>query len=178
MIDQHKRGRYFTTLNYMYVFLIYSLIHVSKHVALRPQKRDGLLGTGKVGVREKEWVVRPRAPTRKDRGSRGPPPEQQCWGSGDLAIAQQLAYNATAVSIGVRNSHKVTTSLLLISSGPANESLTSSWESNSPPSSWSRLDSTLIQDKHRCIYLHIFHKISSSRGLICWGNEHRTQIHN
>ena len=32
---------------------------VSKHVALRPRKRDGLLGTGKEGV------VRPRAPTLK-----------------------------------------------------------------------------------------------------------------
>ena len=32
------------------------------------------------------------------------------------------------------------TSLLLISPGPANESLTSSSESSSPPSSWSRLD--------------------------------------
>ena len=31
------------------------------------------------------------------------------------------------------------TSLLLISPGPANESLTSLWESSSPPSSWSHL---------------------------------------
>jgi len=32
-------------------------------------------------------------------------------------------------------------SLLFITPGPANENLTSSWESSSPPSSWSRLDS-------------------------------------
>ena len=32
------------------------------------------------------------------------------------------------------------TSLLLISPGPAYDSLTSSWESSSPPFSWSRLD--------------------------------------
>ena len=38
-----------------------------------------------------------------------------------------------------------TTSHLLISPGPVNECLTSSWEDSSPPSSWSRLDS--VEDK-------------------------------
>ena len=80
----------------------------SKHVALRPQKRDGLLRTGNeaggggggggrcVCVCVCVWGgARPRAPTRKDRGDRGPPPEQQlCSGGGDLAIAKQLVYSA------------------------------------------------------------------------------------
>ena len=33
------------------------------------------------------------------------------------------------------------TTLILISPGPANDNLTSSWQSSSPPSSWSHLDS-------------------------------------
>ena len=123
----------------MYVLLIYSIIHVNKHVALRPQKRDGLLGTGNVGVWEKEWLARPRAPTRKDRGGGGPPPEQLCWGSGDLAIAQQLAYYATAVSTGVRSSHKDN-----VRSTAAEEQVKQK-KSNflspaPPPCSWSLLD--------------------------------------
>ena len=49
-----------------------------KHVALRSRKRDGLLGTGKREEESgKERVARPSAPIPKDRGGRGPPPEQQ-----------------------------------------------------------------------------------------------------
>ena len=56
---------------------------VSKHVALRPQNRDGLLGTGRRGggggVKgggggRSEWLVRALRPS-KDRGGRGPSPE-------------------------------------------------------------------------------------------------------
>ena len=40
----------------------------------------------------------------KNRGGRGPSPEQQlCYGSGDFAIAQQLVYYAVAVSTAVRS---------------------------------------------------------------------------
>ena len=46
----------------MYVLLIYSIIHVNKHVALRPQKRDGLLGTGNVGV----WLDRALRPGKTE----------------------------------------------------------------------------------------------------------------
>ena len=48
------------------------------HVALRPRRRDGILGTGT----EYEWegddrvMARPRKPPEKDRRDRGPPPEQ------------------------------------------------------------------------------------------------------
>ena len=56
---------------------------VSKHVALRPQKRDGLLGTGKWGMGggggvKSEWLVCANRPS-KDRGGRGSPPEQQLY---------------------------------------------------------------------------------------------------
>ena len=48
------------------------------HIALRPQKRDGLLGTGTGGGGEGDERVkaRPRIPPEKDRRDRGPPPEQ------------------------------------------------------------------------------------------------------
>ena len=42
-------------------------------VALRPQKRDGLLGTGTEWEGDERVKVRPRKPPEKDRG---PPPEQ------------------------------------------------------------------------------------------------------
>ena len=44
--------------------------------ALRPQKRDGLLGTGTEGERDERVTARPRIPPEKDRRDRGPPPEQ------------------------------------------------------------------------------------------------------
>ena len=50
------------------------------HVALRPQKRGGLLGTGTGGggggVEDEREKVRPRIPPEKGRRDRGPPPEQ------------------------------------------------------------------------------------------------------
>ena len=49
---------------------------VSKHVALRPQKRDGLLGTGTRGEGDERVKARTRIQPKKDRRDRGPPPEQ------------------------------------------------------------------------------------------------------
>ena len=46
------------------------------HLALRPQKRGGLLGTGTGGEEGERVKARPRIPPEKDRRDRGPPPEQ------------------------------------------------------------------------------------------------------
>ena len=63
----------------LFLFLFFFFFLVSKHVALRPQKRGGLLGTGTGGGvgagKTSEWLVRAIRPS-KDRGGRGPPPEQ------------------------------------------------------------------------------------------------------
>ena len=45
-------------------------------VALRPQKQDGLLGTGTGWEGYERVKARPRIPPEKDRRDRGPPPEQ------------------------------------------------------------------------------------------------------
>ena len=45
-------------------------------VALRPRKRDGLLGTGTELEGDDRVKARPRKPPEKDRRDRGPPPEQ------------------------------------------------------------------------------------------------------
>ena len=45
------------------------------HVALRPQKRGGLFGTGAWGEGDERVQARPRIPPEKDRRDRGPPPE-------------------------------------------------------------------------------------------------------
>ena len=44
--------------------------------SLRPQKRDGLLGTGTEWKGDDRVKARPRKPSEKDRRDRGPPPEQ------------------------------------------------------------------------------------------------------
>ena len=54
---------------------------VEDHFALRPQKRGGLLGTGRGwgvggGEGDERMKARPRIPPEKDRRDRGPPPEQ------------------------------------------------------------------------------------------------------
>ena len=46
------------------------------HVALRPRRRDGLLGTGTEWEGDDRVKARPRKPPEKDRRDRGPPPEQ------------------------------------------------------------------------------------------------------
>ena len=46
------------------------------NVALRPRKRDGLLGTGTEGKGDERVKAQPRIPPKKDRRDRGPPPEQ------------------------------------------------------------------------------------------------------
>ena len=50
------------------------------HSALRPQKRDGLLGTetgtGTGGEGDERVKARRQIPPEKDRRDRGPPPEQ------------------------------------------------------------------------------------------------------
>ena len=46
------------------------------HVALRPRRRDGLLGTGTEWEGDDRVKARPRKPSEKDRRDRGPPPEQ------------------------------------------------------------------------------------------------------
>ena len=45
-------------------------------VALRPRKRDGLLGTGTEWEWDDRVKARPRKPPENDRRDRGPPPEQ------------------------------------------------------------------------------------------------------
>ena len=45
--------------------------------ALRPRKRDGLLGTGTEWEGDERVKARPRKPPEKDRRDRGPPPEQR-----------------------------------------------------------------------------------------------------
>ena len=48
------------------------------HIALRPRKRGGLLGTGTGGGGGDERVkAGPRIPPEKDQRDRGPPPEQR-----------------------------------------------------------------------------------------------------
>ena len=44
--------------------------------ALRPRRRDGLLGTGTEWEGDDRVKARPRKPPEKDRRERGPPPEQ------------------------------------------------------------------------------------------------------
>ena len=46
------------------------------HIALRPQKRGCLLGTGTGRQGDERVKVRPRIPPEKERRGRGPPPEQ------------------------------------------------------------------------------------------------------
>ena len=46
-------------------------------VALRPRKREGLLGTGTEWEGDERVKARPRKPPEKDRRDRGPPPEQR-----------------------------------------------------------------------------------------------------
>ena len=65
--------------------------------ALRPRRRDGLLGTGAEWEGDDRVKARPRKPPEKDRRDRGPPPEQwKCWGGvpsplpSDLCTAQLL----------------------------------------------------------------------------------------
>ena len=45
-------------------------------VALRPRRRDGLLGTGTEWKGDDRVKARPRKPSEKDRRDRGSPPEQ------------------------------------------------------------------------------------------------------
>ena len=88
-------------------------VAVSKHFALRPQKRDVLLGTGTGwglgggGEEERKSEGSTALTDPEDRGGRGPPPEQseilrQC----PLANAQRLVFYAVAVSAVVRSNHK------------------------------------------------------------------------
>ena len=46
------------------------------HVALRPRRRDGLLGTGTEWEGDDRVKARPRKPPEKDRRDCGVPPEQ------------------------------------------------------------------------------------------------------
>ena len=46
------------------------------HAALRPRRRDGLLGTGTEWEGDDRVKARPRKPPEKDLRDRGPPPEQ------------------------------------------------------------------------------------------------------
>ena len=63
--------------------LFHSLSHTHTHtharkdfVALRPRKRDGLLGMGTEWEGDERVKARPQKPPKKDRRDRGPPPEQ------------------------------------------------------------------------------------------------------
>ena len=75
----------------------YSSVFLCFYVALRPRKRDGLLGTGTEWEGDERVKARPRKPPEKDRRDRGPPPEEwQCEGGvpsplpSDLCTAQLL----------------------------------------------------------------------------------------
>ena len=57
--------------------------------ALRPRRRDGLLGTGTEWEEDDRVKARPRKPPEKDRRDRGPPPEQ--WRSTLRVEAEYLA---------------------------------------------------------------------------------------
>ena len=65
-------------------------------VALRPRRRDGLLGTGTEWERDDRVKARPRKPPEKDRRDRGPPEQWKCKGGvpfplpSDLCTAQLL----------------------------------------------------------------------------------------
>ena len=51
------------------------------HLALRPRRQDGLLGTWTEWEGDERVKTRPRKPSEKDRRDRGPPPEQwKCKG--------------------------------------------------------------------------------------------------
>ena len=65
--------------------------------------RDGLLGAGTRGGRGRKSEGSIAGASPEDQERRGPPPEQQklMLRQCPLAIAQQLVYNATAVSTAV-----------------------------------------------------------------------------
>ena len=74
------------------VVVVIVVVVVVVHFALRPQKRDGLLGTGTGGGEGDERVMaQPRKPPEKDRRDRGPPPEQwKCQGGVPLPLPSDL----------------------------------------------------------------------------------------
>ena len=108
---------------------------VRVHFALRPQKRDGLLGTGKGGEGDERVKTRPQIPPEKDRRDRGPPPEQwKCSGGVATSALRNCCFRCragqshkdnvrcTAVeeqleAKEVQLAQPSSTSLLLISSG-------------------------------------------------------------
>ena len=71
----HTRMDFLDSVKYVHHFI--SSFYLWFRVALRPQRRVGLLGTGtewEGGERVRK--ARPRKPPEKDRRDRGPPPEQ------------------------------------------------------------------------------------------------------
>ena len=128
----------------------------------------------------------------EDQGCRGPPPEQNVMAVSVRHCAATTAPRNCCPNCYVEQSHKdnvrssavgetvnwskrsptlqpSTTSLLLISSG-----LASSWESSSPPSSWSRLDSdpgfliqSVTQDTSLCVWLLYILRAESAVAWYC-----------
>ena len=76
-------------------------LHPSDHVALRPQMRGCLLGTGIWGEEGERVKARPQIPPEKDRRDRGPRRTMEVLRRCPLAIAQRLVLCAIAVSTAV-----------------------------------------------------------------------------
>ena len=76
-------------------------------VALRPRKRDGLLGTGTEGEGDERVEARPRIPPKKDRRDVDRRQNNGSVKAVSLAIAQRLVHCAIALSTAVLGqSHK------------------------------------------------------------------------
>ena len=70
--DTHTRHTHYTHTHTH----TYSLSLLCFLGALRPRRRDGLLGTGTEWEGDDRLKARPRKPPEKDQRDRGPPPEQ------------------------------------------------------------------------------------------------------
>ena len=108
-------------------------------VALHPQRRVGLLGTGK-GARE--WKARPRKPPEKDRRPWTAARTMEVLRRCPLAIAQRLVHCAIALSTDVLDRITKTMSVapLLMNNLDNSKQKTSNLLSPAPPPySWSLL---------------------------------------
>ena len=121
---------------------LYPFFHSCFHVALRPWRRDGLLGTGTVGrERQSEGstaeTVRKR-PERPWTAARTMEVLRRC----SLAIAQRLVHCATAVSTAVLDRVTKTMSvapLLTNNLDNSKQKMSNLLSPASPPYSWSLL---------------------------------------
>ena len=112
------------------------------HAALRPRRRDGLLGTGTEWEGDDRVKARLRKPPEKDRRDRGPPPEQwKCLRQCPLAIAQRLAQLRFQLLCLDRITKIMSVALLLMNNLNNSKQKRSNLLSPAPPPySWSLLD--------------------------------------